>query len=333
MPPRYRSDFIRVDYMEPHASRRIKIMQKYPQVRELFGPCPRTKWVVTFVVLIQLTMAYFAPYLSWPWLVFLTWLVSGTLNHCLSLATHELSHNLAYEETWKNHALGFLCNISMGFPSTVTFRKYHLEHHQYQGVEGVDTDIPTQIEAKLIKNGRFTKFLFLCLQPAFYALRPQIANPKTVTAIEAINMVLVYGSDILIYYFFGTKAIFYLVVGTLMGLSLHPMAGHFLAEHYVWHEKNETHSYYGPLNFFGWNVGYHVEHHDFPRIPGSRLPLLHKMAKEFYPVNPKYQSWVGVMWNFVFDDEMGSYNRVMRSEETHKEGVQQLRNEKMSKEQ
>ena len=92
----------------------------------------------------------------------------------------------------------------------------------------------------------------------------------------------------------------------------HPMAAHFIAEHYMFDPGCETYSYYGPWNYLTWNVGYHMEHHDFPYIPGSRLPEVKRIAGEFYDSLPQHSSWLAVIWEFLFNPECGPYGRVKR---------------------
>jgi len=85
-------------------------------------------------------------------------------------------------------------------------------------------------------------------------------------------------------------------------------------------KPEETYSYYGPLNYLTYNVGLHNEHHDFPAVPWTRLPKLRELAHEFYDDLPCHQSWVGVMWQFVLDDNVGLWCRLKRKEGGRKVG-------------
>jgi sphingolipid delta-4 desaturase len=77
----------------------------------------------------------------------------------------------------------------------------------------------------------------------------------------------------------------------------------------------ETFSYYGPLNFFTYNVGLHNEHHDFPAIPWTRLPKLREIASEFYERLPQHTSWTYVFYQFIFDSDVSLWSRVKREKE------------------
>ena len=104
-------------------------------------------------------------------------------------------------------------------------------------------------------------------------------------------------------------------------MGLHPMAGHFIAEHYTFNRGQETYSYYGILNWFSFNVGYHNEHHDFPFIAGANLPRLRLIAPEFYDGLPYHSSWTDVVLQYIALPGMGPNGRVKRdtlSEEDRK---------------
>lgn len=228
---------------------------------------------LVLMVFIQLFMVYMVKDMSWKELIVIAYVVGGTLNHSLSLGLHECAHNLVFGHSrpLANRLIGFFANLPLGLPASVTFKKYHLDHHKYQGDEQMDTDLPTKIEGILFSSP-IGKLFFVVMQPLFYTLRPVLVLPKTVTFLEVVNWAIQIAFDVLIYYVFGLKAISYLWLGTLLGLGLHPIAGHFIAEHYVFIKGYETYSYYGPLNLITFNVGYHNEHHDFPNVPGYRLP-------------------------------------------------------------
>lgn len=123
-----------------------------------------------------------------------------------------------------NRLFGFFCNLPLGVPMSISFKKYHLEHHRYQGDEVIDTDLPTLIEAKLFCT-TFGKFCWVCLQPFFYLVRPLLVNPKPPTKLEFVNAIIQIVFDAIIVYCFGWKMLAYLIAGTLMAMGLHPVAG------------------------------------------------------------------------------------------------------------
>lgn len=147
------------------------------------------------------------------------------------------------------------------------------------------------------------------------------------TWVSLVNLAVQLAFDATVLHFASWNGLLYLLLSSFLAGSLHPLAGHFIAEHYVYEtvtptQKDpnnkvpvpETFSYYGPLNWFTYNVGLHNEHHDFPAIPWTRLPAVHAMAKEFYEPLPRHESWVSAIWRFILDENVGLNCRVKRKE-------------------
>jgi len=280
------------------------------------GHEPLTKYVVVGVVALQIATAYYlrnTPIISIPF-IFLAYAIGGTANHNLFLAIHEITHNLAFKGINANKFLAILANLPIGIPYCSAFKRYHIEHHKFLGEDGIDTDLPTRIELLLLNNV-FGKVFFATFQILFYALRPGFVRTQTPTKWHLINLVIQVIFDVTLVKTVGGRALVYLIMSSFFAGSLHPCAGHFIAEHYLWDGlEQETYSYYGPLNVLAYNVGYHNEHHDFPSIAWSRLPALRALAPEFYDTIPSHPSWPMVIVNFIRDNEAGIFARAKRIE-------------------
>ena len=302
----------------------FSFLAKHPEIKSLMVIDHLFKYQVTALVFLQFSIISALSYfdVAWPIVVLITYIVGGTINQSLLLAIHEISHNMAFGHAKPiyNRIFSLFANLPIGVPMALSFKKYHLEHHRYLGHDIIDTDIPTELEAKMFSN-TLGKAIWMFLQPFFYAFRPLMSYPKEVCKIEAFNFVMQFAFDAFIGYYLGPKAVFYMILGSLLGMGMHPVAGHFIAEHYMFSKGFETYSYYGILNKVTFNVGYHNEHHDFPNVPGSLLPKVREYAPEYYNNIPYHTSWVNVIYKFITDPSVGLYARMKRNkydEEKHK---------------
>lgn len=145
------------------------------------------------------------------------------------------------------------------------------------------------------------------------------------TKIHFLNIAVQAAFDYALVTLASPHALLYLILSSFLAGSLHPLAGHFIAEHYVYETvapaardpENripvpETFSYYGPLNWLTYNVGLHNEHHDFPAVPWTRLHALNRIAADFYDDLPRHESWTMAIWRFIFDENVGIKCRVKR---------------------
>jgi sphingolipid delta-4 desaturase len=309
-------DYYWSEQKEPHFERRKLILQKHPEVKKLIGNDVRIAYITVGLVIIQLVSAIFIGTLfelnyGTFYFILYAYIIGATINQALFLAIHEITHNLALNKTTSNNWLALIANIPIVFPYAMSFKIYHLMHHRSQGKDGVDVDIPSRPEANIFQ-GFFGKTIWAFNQIIFYAVRPMMIHPIKINKWQVINIVTQICVMAVFFMFAGWNGLLYLLLSDFIEGSFHPVAGHFISEHYVFKKDQETYSYYGPLNKITFNVGYHNEHHDFPGIPGTRLPQLKKIANEFYKPLYSYKSWTAVIIHFIFDQTISLYSRIKR---------------------
>ena len=260
------------EYDEPHFKRRLAILQKYPSMMKLCGIEKSSRYIFLGCLLVQFLMLYsFSPlgflYEAPIWLmVVLSYAVGASCTQIAGILMHEATHNLVFDGgNNPNIIFGLVLNTLIVAPVGYAFRRYHLLHHQYQGVVGMDPDLPFTMEYSLIKGNILMKTLWIMMYPLMYLVR-SFALKMLPTKLEIMNWFQCFAWDYGIYKTFGSYSFGYFLLSTYFGFSFHVAAAHFIQEHYTWVSGQETYSYYGPLNKLFLNIGYHNEHHDFTKV-------------------------------------------------------------------
>lgn len=171
--PGIHKDIAEDDLDEPHVKRRMNILEKYPQVKELYGVETKSIPIVFAATLVQLAIAYYFGRVSDSmfWLLVTSYVVGGSITQLFGVIIHEAAHCLIHSSPFVNRIMGLVANICIPFPIASSFRRYHLEHHAFQGVEGRDPDLPLKWEINLVQGNSFKKLLFLFFYPLMYVVR------------------------------------------------------------------------------------------------------------------------------------------------------------------
>lgn len=325
-------DFARDDMDEPHLKRKHALLLKHAdQIKDLYGTDFNTFHMATLINVVQLGLAYYFghhPQVHWLYFSLVAYIIGGTATGMVGVIIHEACHNLVTGSHTLDRMIGLYTNIALPVPISQSFRRYHIEHHTWQGVEGRDPDLPLEWEKNLIRGNSFKKILWILIYPVMYVVRGLVMQQErghTPGKWELINVAFSVLMDALVVKLCGWKGLGYLFLSLWFGYSLHPGAAHFIQEHYTFDDGQETYSYYGILNIPFMNIGYHNEHHDFQKIPWSNLPLLRQLATESYDTLAYHTSWLKVHWRFITQPCMGPQSRVVRDYDTFKQGRSLIR--------
>jgi len=311
-----RTDFIHSEASEPHRIRTKQILKEFPGMRKLIGKNPNTIFAIIGLVAIQVVAAWFLRDQNWWWIFGTAYVLGAFVDHSLFVMIHECAHSLIFKSRNANRWAGMVANMPQIFPSSISFERYHIKHHSFQGVHELDADLPNKWEAKLINNSFLGKAMWLLFYPLFQVFRLsrlREIQPVDIWAITNILVQVVFTTAIV--YFMGWHAVAYLFISFMFSVGLHPLGARWIQEHYLTHsEEQETYSYYGVFNTVAFNVGFHNEHHDFPSIPWNKLPEIKKTAPAYYDTLHYHTSWTKLFFRFLFDKEISLFHRVIRKQ-------------------
>lgn len=289
-----------------HTQRRRAITHAHPELKKI-TPLPTDIYTVMMVTLLLLHLgvgiivaAYLPTDTLWLWTIVLAATVGAFCMFILQQLTHEASHIKYGRRQVAPALLADLVAGSSGPGYTIYYFKAHLPHHAKTGDE-YDPDLNYHAEwanpPRWLARSRLGRFLWLTLFGLFTFeilalehITGRVHRPRI--TIRNIPLLLVmlgkYGFMALTFWLGGIWCFLYfrLAAGFSLGAFGHPYGGFWLMQHAAKARNGyqPTMSYGGSRIWHWLNLGelYHVEHHDFPWIPFTRIAAVRRIAPEYY---------------------------------------------------
>jgi sphingolipid 4-desaturase/C4-monooxygenase len=303
----------------PHAARRADILADHPEVADLFGGNPMSALYTAALVALQLWMSVAVTRWCPAWVAAgVCYCVGAVIDHALFVLIHDATHNLVFRSVVGNRLVLLLANVPHVFPSSMSFRYYHILHH-IELNKPFDPDHPFPIEARLVGNSPLRKSLWLAfffvvqgLRTAFYTYRvPKVNDLLWMATNFAVNAAVIAA----VYAAHGAAPVVYLLGSVICSIGLHPLGARWIQEHYPTQPFQATYSYYGVANLLAFNIGFHVEHHDFPSVAWNRLPELKRIAAPYYDTLFSYHSYSELLKDFIFERKWNLVDRIAVEQE------------------
>lgn len=277
-------------HWELHARRQKAILAEFPEVKKMYGHEWRTQFYAYACIITQFTLAYLSRD-SYVRAIVLGTVIGPYVNAGVLCFMHEATHMLVFKNPAYNRLLSIATNVAMLVPISEIFRQHHFKHHRQLGNDEFDVDVPTDFEINLVGNSSVRKALWLAFNMIILPARSMMRLPVHVDRFLILNWVACIGCG-LGAFLYSRSTLLFLALSLLQSQGLHPANTRQVQRHIyngedsmrTAEERPTTYSYYGIGNMFTLNVGYHVEHHDFNRIPWTKLPELKAIAgQKWYP--------------------------------------------------
>lgn len=222
-------DFRRSIRPYPHPARAKAILRDHPEVRQLFGHNVWSFGVILLVVVGQFCIAGFMSDKSWWLVVPAAWCIGAFCNHAMYVMIHEAGHSLIFRRRAMNELAAILADLPNVLPAAISFRTYHFQHHAHLGVHGLDADLASHWEARLIGNRPLAKAIWFLFFPFFQALRiPRLKSIRFLSSWTVLNWLIVVAFDGWVLWLWGPKALMYLALSFLFSIGFHPLGARWI---------------------------------------------------------------------------------------------------------